>query len=517
MTKVELFESIRKEYFVHEQSIRSIAGKYKTHRRTVRQAIESAVPPARKEPQRKPAVLTPEVQGVVNRWLEEDRKAPRKQRHTARRIYLRLVREYAFRGAESTVRRYVARRKRELALNVKAIVPLSHLAAEEAEVDWYEAYVEFPEGLGKVDVFVMRACFSGRAFHMALPRATQQAFLEAHVQAFSYFGGVFMIVRYDNLAAAVKRVLRGRRRQETDRFIALRSHYLFESEFCRPGKEGAHEKGGVEQEVGRFRRNHLVPVPKVADFDELNGLLLACCRQDESRCLEGHRASICEEWAQERGQLRPLPAKPFETAEVSSHRVDEKSRARVRTNWYSVPVHLVGMRVEARVDTARVEFRHAGKLVGYHRRLYDHHEESLKLEDYLELLWWKPGALGRSRPLRQARQRGEWPACYDELWAKLKERYGQSGGSRQMLEVLLAHRERPHQEVHRAVEAALAYGCYDASAVRVLLRQEGSSMADATPALMRLGDLDRYTRPAGDTRLYDELLGGASPMKELCR
>ena len=517
MTKVELFESIRNEYFVHERSIRSIGRKYKTHRRTVRQAIESAVPPARKEAERKPAVLTPGVQGVVECWLEEDRKAPKKQRHTARRVYRRLVREHGFRGAESTVRRYVAKRKRELALKVTAIVPLSHLAAEEAEVDWYEACVEFPEGQRKVDVFVMRACYSARAFHLALPRATQQAFLEAHVRAFIYFGGVFMILRYDNLPAAVKRVLRGRRRQETDRFIALRSHYLFQSEFCRPGKEGAHEKGGVEQEVGRFRRNHLVPVPKVADFQELNGLLLARCREDESRCLEGHRASICEQWAQERVHLRSLPAKPFETAEVSSHRVDERSRARLRTNWYSVPVRLVGMRVEARVHTAGVEFRHAGKLVACHRRLYGQHEESLKLEHYLELLWWKPGALGRSRALRQARDRGEWPACYDELWAKLKERYGQSGGSRQMLEVLLAHRERPHEEVHRAVEAALAYGCYDASAVRVLLRQEGCSIADASPALMKFGDLDRYARPAGDTKLYDELLGGASALKEACR
>lgn len=518
MTKVELFESIRNEYFVHERSIRWIAGKLKTHRRTVRQAIQSAVPPPRKERSREPVVLTAEVQGIVEHWLEEDRRAPRKQRHTARRIYSRLVREHGFRGGESTVRRYVAKRKRELALGVRAAVPLEHLPGAEGEVDWYEAYAEFPEGVRRVDVFLMRACYSGREFHLALPRSTQQAFLEGHVEGFQYFGGIFRIVRYDNLSSAVKKILRGRRREETDRFIALRSHYLFQSEFCRPGKDGAAEKGGVEQAVGRFRRNHLVPVPKVADFQELNLLLLAACREDDARRIEGHVASIGEEWSQERAYLLPHPEEVFQSEEVSTHRVDEKSRARVRTNWYSVPVSLVGLRVEARVETSWVQFYHGGKLVAAHGRLYGRCEERLKLEHYAELLWYKPGALCRCRPLRQARDRGEWPVSYDELWGKLKERYGETGGTRQILEVLLCHREHPHKEVHQAVERALAYGCYDASAVRVLLRQAEAADTSALSSSLGAEDpLNRYRRPFSDTRLYDQLLGPETSLEEVGR
>ena len=109
----------------------------------------------------------------------------------------------------------------------------------------------------------MRLSHSGRAFHVAFGTQAQEAFLEGHVLAFQHFGGVPGLVRYDNFKPAVTRVLRGRDRVESERFVALRSHYGFDSFFCRPGITGAHEKGGVEGEIGRFRRRHLVPVPKV--------------------------------------------------------------------------------------------------------------------------------------------------------------------------------------------------------------------------------------------------------------
>jgi transposase len=128
-----------------------------------------------------------------------------------------------------------------------------------------------------VHLFVMHASFSGAAFCQASLVETQQAFLELHAQAFEWFGGVFPKIRFDNLKSAVKKVLKGRRRAESDRFVALRSHHLFASQFTTPGLEGAHEKGGVEGEVGRCRRRHLVPVPEVADLAELNRLLLAGC------------------------------------------------------------------------------------------------------------------------------------------------------------------------------------------------------------------------------------------------
>lgn len=232
---------IRRDHHVKEMGIRAIARKHRIHRRLVRQALKSAVPPARKTPVRGSPVFTPDHKAFVDGILIGDQTAPRKQRHTSQRIFIRLVQERGFEGAESTVRRFVAARRRELGRGPDVFVPQSHVAGEIAEVDWFEAQVDFPEGRKKVYFFQMRSCYSGRIFVAAFFRQTQQAFLEAHTLAFRWFGGVFQTIRYDNLTAAVRKVLRGRRRLETDRFVAMRSHYLFESFFCRPGIIGAHE------------------------------------------------------------------------------------------------------------------------------------------------------------------------------------------------------------------------------------------------------------------------------------
>jgi len=161
VTRVELFEIIRRDHFVYEESVRAIARKHRVHRRIVRQALESAVPPARKRPERESPVLTLAIQGVIDDWLEADRQAPRKQRHTARRIHERLQREHGFEGAASTVRRYVGRRRRELGLKGDAFVPQDHEPGKECEVDWYEGYVDFPWGRDKVQVLASAAATAG--------------------------------------------------------------------------------------------------------------------------------------------------------------------------------------------------------------------------------------------------------------------------------------------------------------------------------------------------------------------
>src|SRR6202158_339884 len=165
----------------------------------------------------------------------------------------------------------------------------------------------------------MRSMGSGAAFHRAYRRATQQAFLEAHEYAFGYFGGVFHTLRYDNLKAAVKKILRGFRREETVRFIAFRSHWRFASEFCTPAEP--QEKGGVEGEVGYFRRNHWVPLPQARDLEDLNAQLLAACREDERRQIAGRHQTVGAAMIEERAQLLPLAEQDFELAELSFPRV----------------------------------------------------------------------------------------------------------------------------------------------------------------------------------------------------
>jgi transposase len=505
VTKVELFELIRRDHYVEGYSIRHIARQRQVHRRVVRQALAAALPPSRKVVVREPWVLTRVLRQIIDSWLAADREAPPKQRHTATRVYQRLVSEHGYAGAAVTVRLYVSQQRRRLGLPAEAFVPQSYGPGQEAQVDWYEAVVEFLTGRRTVQFFVMRACFSGREFHWACWRQTQPAFLEAHVAAFTYFGGVFARLRYDNLGLAVKKILRGRRREETERFIALRSHYLFAADFCRPGLAGAHEKGGVEGTVGRFRRNHLVPVPVMADLAALNEYLRAACAADGARRITGRDQSVAMDWLQEQTALRPLPATPFSTAEVLTCRVDRSSRIRVRTNHYSVPVALVDQTVEVQLHAQPLEVFYRGRRVATHERLPGRFGERLLLDHYLELLQVKPGALVNARARHQARENGQWPAQYDRLFVELKQRYGDTDGTRQMRQVLLRHRDHDAVAVHQAVVPALELGCRDAGAIAVLVRQQGA--APAPPAVVtELGALAHYgqTCPAS-LHIYDGL------------
>ena len=261
---MELFEELRREYEFGIASIAGVARKFGVHRRLVREALGSAVPKQRPMPERPRPTLGP-VAEFIDGILEADRRAPRKQRHTAHRIWVRITKERpGYQIAESTVRQYVRLRKQELGLRVgpEPCVPQQYAWGEEAQVDWYEADADLDGERQTLQVFAMRSMASGAAFHRAYPRATQQAFLEAHELAFQHLGGVYRCLRYDNLGSAVKKILRGHRREETARFVAFRSHWRFEASFCTPGE--GHEKGGVEGEAGFFRRNHFVPVPTTA-------------------------------------------------------------------------------------------------------------------------------------------------------------------------------------------------------------------------------------------------------------
>jgi hypothetical protein len=358
-------------------------------------------------------------------------------------------------------------------------------------------------------LFFMRASFSGAAFCAASLVETQQAFLELHVEAFEWFNGVFAELRYDNLGSAVKKVLRGRRRAETDRFIALRSHYLFESQFTTVGIEGAHEKGGVEGEVGRLRRNHLVPVPAVADLAELNVMIRAGCEADLRRRIVGREETVGEAWAVERPLLRTLPAERYDASETVSPRVDQKSLVTVRQNRYSVPVALAGLKVAVRVGAREITISHAGKVVACHQRLHGRYGTSATLDHYLELLARKPGGLERSLPLSQRRERGGWPPEYDEFWAALAERYGRSDAARQMVDVLMLARDHGVEAVTLAVRGALEAGAHDGRAVAVLVNR----VKNPKPATAPLADLDArlavHDRPAPDLAAYDQLIGEA--------
>jgi transposase len=503
---VEQFEQIRRDREHEGLSVRALAVRHGVHRRVVRQALESAVPPAKRTPVGRPAPKLGAYRALIDAWLEGDKHAPRKQRHTAKRIHRRLVDEHGADVAETTVREYVRARKRQMSLAVSEVhVPQVHAPGAEGEVDWGEATVILAGVATVVHLFIMRASFSGAAFCQASLVETQQAFLECHVQAFGWFRGVFANVRFDNLTSAVKQVLKGRRRVESDRFVAMRSHYLFVSQFTTPGIAGAHEKGGVEGEVGRFRRNHLVPVPEFDDLAALNAWLLICCERDLGRRIEHRVQTIGEALAQERGLLRELPAERFDTAELSTPRVDSKSLVTVRRQRYSIPVSLAGLKVSARIGARQIEISHDGRVVATHQRLHGQPgQTSARLDHYLELLQHRPGGLEHSLALCQERDRGAWPGCYDELWQKIAAKTTSSEAARQMIDVLLLVREHGAAAVELAVHGALAAGAHDGRAVAVLAARAERAVAAPLEGLDdRLAATDR---PAPDLADYDQLI-----------
>lgn len=508
MRRVELFELIRRDFFDQGLSKRQIARKHHVHRRAVRQAIASAVPPARRRTSRARPVLTEEARAFVDGILLADRRAPRKQRHTARRIWQRLGDELGCSAAESTVRGYVAERRRELGVGAQAFVPQNHPPGHQGEVDFYEADFHFPWGQQTAQVISVRSEFSAAALHVAYPAQTQTALLDGIERGLAFVGGVFAKMRFDNLRQAVARVIRGQRRVEQDRFVAFRSHYLFESSFTSPGIEGAHEKGGVEGEVGRFRRRWLTPVPQVGSWEEANDYLRACCIADLQRVPEGRDRQVGELAEIERRVLRSLPSERFELAELAQARVDEKARIKVKTARYSVPASLVGRTVRVRIFPLAVEVTYRGRLVATHDRVHLRGGEQLVLDHYLDVLWDRPGAFPGSLPLHQARERGEFPPAYDALWQALKQRAGDKGGTRAMIEVLLLHRRHPRQVVRAAVEQALAVGAIDPGAVAIIARHldDLPEQAPVQLSLTELGELARYERPAPETAGYDVLL-----------
>jgi transposase len=501
-SKVLVYEQIRKAREREGLSIRALGRRFRVHRRDVRQALASALPPARK-PVERAAPKMDRWKATVESWLEADRTAPRKQRHTARRVWQRLVHEHGAEVSESTVRRFVAEVRRHQELPLVAVkVPQHHGLGEEAEVDFGSATVYLGDLSVEVSLFLMRLSASGRAFVRAYLNEAQEVFLDGHVRAFAHFDGVPQRVRYDNLKSAVAKVLKGRSRVETDRFVALRSHYGFDSFFCLPGLDGAHEKGGVEGEVGRFRRRHLVPVPHVESMAELNQRLTEATAGDDDRVIAARRLTVGEHFALEAPALRALPAEPFDVTVLGWHRVDTKARVCVRSCHYSVPARYAGRRLEVRVGAEHIDVLDGATVVVRHGRGRKG-DEILVLDHYLEVLARKPGALVSAAPLARARAVGAFTPTHQRFWDTARRQLGDGAGTRALIEVLLAQRTLPAEWVVAGMAAALAKGSVDPAVVVIEARRTAETAAPVVPIGTTLA---RFDRPAPALGGYDELL-----------
>jgi len=413
-------EYIRWLYYQQHESIRAIARKLGHSRKTVRKVLALEDPREHKYPQGlpKPRPVIGPVEHIIETWLREDEGKPRKQRHTARRIYQRLKEEYGFRGSEVSVRRAVRLMKQRFGEKEKtAYIPLEFALGEAAQCDWGEAWVVLSGQLTKVYIFCMRLCASRAIFARAHLYPRQEAFFEGHRLAFEFFGGVPKRVIYDNLKTAVKKVLEGTRREEQEAFVALRSHYVFAADFTNVRR--ANENGRVENGVGFVRRNFFVPVPEFCSFDELNAYLLdRCLKYAQENKVPGLDVTVVSLWEEEKKALLPLPSRPFACCRTVHVKSDRYARVCFETNYYSVPTIFAGSLLALRAYVDRVEVWHSTEMIACHARSYGRGEEILDPHHYLPELARKPRAWANARPLKK----GKLPAAYTEALERLGAR-----------------------------------------------------------------------------------------------
>jgi hypothetical protein len=387
-------------------------------------------------------------------------------------------------------------------------------------VDFHDLWVILGGVKTKTALFTMRLSYSGRSAHRAFLTQGQEAFLEGHVYALERLGGVpYDKVRYDNLNSAVKQVQFGRSRQENERGVTFRSHYGFESWYCQPGHEGSHEKGGVEGEGGRFRRNHCVPMPVVDSIEELNALLEAADDVDDVRRISNRSTSVGHDWALEQTLLRRLPDESFDTALTLTPRVDRYAQVMVRCNQYSVPARFIGHRLRVKLSASVVTVYDRNSVVARHQRAVGKGAKVLDLDHYLEILRRKPGALPGATALAQARASKTFTAEHEAFWAAARKTHGDAVGTRSLIEVLLLHRhlDRPHMLA--GITAALSVGSTSSDVVALEARKAaerrgaavGSDEASGEGCVVILAEhrsaVPGDGRPLPSVDQYDTLLG----------
>jgi transposase len=396
--------------------------------------------------------------GVIDRILEEDATRPRKQRHTARRVFQRLRAEHGFAGGETIVKAYVRERRLR---GREVFVPLVHPPGH-GQADFGEAVAVVGGEERKIHFFCLDLPHSDACFVKAYPAETVEAFCDVHDAAFAFFGGVPRSMLYDNTRLAVARILGDGRRLRTRAFAELQSHFLFADRFGRPGK--GNDKGKVEGLVGYARRNFLVPVPRVESFAALNAHLEARCRERRDARLRGHDESIGERLARDLEALLPLPAAPYEACETRSARVSSLSLVRYRGNDYSVPVAYGHREVVVRGYVEAVVIGCGAAEIARHPRSYGREDVLLEPLHYLALLERKTGALDQAAPLAG----WELPEAFLTLRRLLEARLGKAG-RREWVQVLrLLEVFRP-EEVEAGVGEALRLGAIGFDAVKHLV------------------------------------------------
>lgn len=493
---MEQWARVRHKVLVEKRSKRSVMAGEGLHWETLQKMLSHPAPPGyrrERERRRKIDAHVEWVRGVLLR----DREVARKQRHTAKRIFDRLVEERGFAGGYTAVKDLVAELKAGAG---EVFVPLVHRPGE-AQVDFGHALIKVNGVLRKCPFFVMSLPYSDAFYVAVFEVECTESFWEGHVRAFEFFGAVPTRISYDNTKVAVSRMLGGRERKLTDAFLALQSHYLFEAHFCLAAR--GNEKGVVEGMVRYGRANFLVPVPQVRGFEQLNGGLEQKCLADQQRRLRGQLGTKKQLLAEELVVMRELPAERFAACRVVATKANSLSLVRFTGNDYSVPVRCAHREVVVSGYTDKVIIHRDGEQVAEHRRIWEKERVCFDPLHYLALLERKPGAFDHARPL----EGWKLPECLLLLRRRLEAAHG-SAGTKEFIGVLRLLEKHSMKRLARAVEAALELGCPRKELIEQHLY--GEERQDATFRLDGREHLKFVEVACTDPAAYGALLGAAS-------
>jgi transposase len=496
MVKVDQYARVRR---AHRDGlgIRALAKLFHHSRRKIREILAMPEPKSYQRLNLPPSILDP-FKPCIDAILAADEEAPRKQRHTASKIWRRLQQEHGYTGGYERVRLYVRERQRR---QRETFIPLDHDPGQRLEADFGHIYVDFPDGRKQIPVLVVTWSFSNYPFAIALPTERTEAILHGLVEAFAFFGCVPREVWWDNPTTVAPHLFKGRQRQINERYQALASHYNFEPLFCLVRRP--QEKPRVEGRVQFLQQDWATPVPQIKDLDELNAHLRACCLRDRERTQAGQTETIGQRFERDRAQALPVPTRAFDPCIVQPAKADKYQTVRFDNNSYSVPRSFAFSTVTVKGYVAHIDIVAGAQVIARHPRSYAHGMQILDPLHYLAVLGRKPAALDHANVYKH----WQLPAIFAELRADLEQRRGLAAGARQYIRILQLLAEHPVARVERAIVMSHSGEGYDVEAIikhsrRVAEREDRSAVDLGTAQAI----VTAVQVPLPNLRQFDQLL-----------
>lgn len=500
---MEMYEYIRFSHHKLGHSIRKIHRLSGLDRKTIRKALDGHVPSYQIQRPRQKVVIGPYVDQIKT-WLIQDKKAPRKQRHTATRIHDRLTSEFDYKGSLSTTITTVRQLRLELDISRKEVfIPSDPSKRSGAEMDWGELYVNLRGKKTRVYLFTLRSKFSGKIYARLYPAMAQECFFDGHIRAFAFFEKVFDQIVYDNLKTAVKQVLKGRERVEQNAFVKFRSHYGYDAQFCTICK--GSEKGGVEGAVGYVRRNFLTPIPKSANLEELNNILLEKCLVHEQRVLSGQTKTIGELYLEEKKELLNLPRGIYRNYTLHTAVVDKYLTVRFKNNRYSVPTGYRGKTLSIEAGFSNIRILYKNQVIATHKREFSRERWVINPWHYLEALERKPGAFSSSRIFSHMEK--NWDPVVKKVYEAQVKKYGEIQGSKEFISTLLCFKDRSYEDMIAVLELSLEQRTVTKETIELIAESTGENIISFEEATTcHIAAIANFSIPEADVDRFDALM-----------